>query len=148
MFNYSKYELFMKQTAVHESEIDYNIKNPNTVYDFAVNIMELNSVPQEVFVIIMLDSKGGIIGYSEISRGTLNSSMVHPREVFKPAIIQNAFGIIAIHNHPSGDPTPSKEDIEVTDRLREAGKLIGIELFDHVIIGNCEKSSLKEHGYI
>lgn len=147
MFNYSKYELFMKQTAVHESEIDYNIKDPNTVYDFAVNIMELNSVPQEVFVIIMLDSKGGIIGYSEISRGTLNGSMVHPREVFKPAIVQNACSIIALHNHPSGDSTPTREDIEVTDRLREAGKLIGIELCDHVIVGDCCKTSLKEMGY-
>lgn len=146
MFNYSKYELFMKQTAVHESEIDYNVKSTIDVFDFAVQIMELSNIPQEVFAIIMVDTKGKIIGFSEISRGTLNGSMVHPREVFKPAIVQNAFAIIALHNHPSGDPTPSQEDIKVSNRLKDAGEIIGIEVFDHVIIGKHNYISLKKEG--
>ena len=72
--------------------------------------------------------------------------MVHPREVFKPAIVQNAFAIIALHNHPSGDPTPSQEDIEVSNRLKEAGEIIGIKVFDHVIIGKQNYISLKKEG--
>ena len=82
--------------------------------------------------------------------GSLNASVVHPREVFKSCILNNGASLIVAHQHPSGDPTPSREDLEVTKRLKEAGNILGIELLDHIIIGgNSNKSkSLKEQGYI
>ncbi len=80
--------------------------------------------------------------------GSLNASIVHPREVYKEAIKRSAASIICIHNHPSGDPTPSREDIEVTRRLVECGRLVGIELLDHLIIGDKTYVSLKEKGYV
>ncbi len=87
--------------------------------------------------------------HSEIvSIGTLNASIVHPREVFRPAILHASNSVIVVHNHPSGDPTPSNDDIELTKRLAEAGKILGIELLDHVIVGNGSYISLKERGVI
>jgi DNA repair protein RadC len=92
---------------------------------------------QESIYIILLDSKSNIIGAPrEITRGLLDSCPTHPREVFIQAIQSSAAAIVIIHNHPSGDPTPSREDIEATRRLIEAGRIIGIPIFDHVIIGN------------
>lgn len=99
---------------------------------------------QEVFGILILNTKNKIVAVHEISRGTLNSSSVHPREVFKPAVLHNAAAIICFHNHPSGDPEPSRDDIEVTKRLVEAGKIMGIEVLDHIIVGEDRYVSLKE----
>mgnify|MGYP002355774018 FL=1 len=82
-----------------------------------------------------IDRKGGLITMQDISIGGLHSSIVHPREVFKTAVKKSAASMILVHNHPSGDPTPSQEDIEITRRLMEAGKIMGIEILDHVIIG-------------
>ena len=92
----------------------------------------------------MLDTKNKVIKVEEITRGTLNSSLVHPREVFVKAIKQHAAAIILAHNHPSGDPSPSSEDIAATGRIKEVGKIIGIELLDHVIIGDGKFISLRE----
>jgi DNA repair protein RadC len=92
----------------------------------------------------MLNTKNVVISMKDVSIGSLNSSIVHPREVFSEAIRKNSASIIVCHNHPSGDPTPSKEDINVTERLKECGKLLGIELLDHLIIGNGSYISLKE----
>ncbi|TLM97475.1 hypothetical protein FDZ73_24970, partial [bacterium] len=83
-----------------------------------------------------------------VSIGSLNASLVHPRELFKNAIKKSAAALILVHNHPSGDPSPSREDIDVTRRLAEAGKLLGIEILDHVIIGDLKYVSLKEKGII
>jgi DNA repair protein RadC len=85
---------------------------------------------------------------STVFIGSLNASIVHPREVFKEALKRSAASIICMHNHPSGDPSPSREDIEVTKRLVECGKLIGIDLLDHIIIGEQKYVSLKEKGYL
>ncbi len=100
--------------------------------------------PQEVFCALLLNAKHRTIGYVEISRGTLTASLVHPREVFRAAIAMNAACIIVAHNHPSGDPEPSPEDREVTQRLVDAGKLLGIPVLDHVIIGLGRHVSMKE----
>lgn len=102
----------------------------------------------ESFYTILLDTKLKVIDIMEISRGSLTGSIVHPREVFKPAIQKSAYAIICLHNHPSGDSTPSKEDIAVTARLKEVGQLIGISILDHMIIGRDEFTSLKEKGYL
>ncbi|MDP2735624.1 MAG: DNA repair protein RadC [bacterium] len=109
----------------------------------------LRDADREHFVVIMLDTKGRPIGINTVSTGTLNASLVHPREVFKPAILCNSAAIILAHNHPSGDPTPSREDRESTKRLVEAGELLGINVLDHVIIGDEGKHiSFAEAGYL
>ncbi len=104
------------------------------VYDMFVD--EFRNYKKEVLNLVLLDAKNKIIAVKEISVGTLNSSLIHPREVFKEAIKESANSIILVHNHPSGDPKPSKEDIEVTEKLIEAGKSLDIKVLDHIIIGN------------
>jgi DNA repair protein RadC len=96
----------------------------------------LGTVDREHFVVIMMDRKNRLIGIHTVSIGSLTASVVHPREVFKPAILSNAAALICGHNHPSGDPQPSSEDRALTERLVEAGKLLGIEILDHVIVGD------------
>ena len=91
---------------------------------------------QERFVVACLDVKNGVQSIVEITVGTLDASLVHPREVFKPAFLEGSAGILLSHNHPSGNPTPSPQDIAVTDRLTEVGKLIGINVLDHIIYGD------------
>lgn len=102
---------------------------------------------QEVFAAVLVDARHKVLGYIEISRGTLTASLIHPREIFKAAIIANAASLLLVHNHPSGDPEPSAEDREVTNRLYAAGELLGVTLVDHVILGQegkyfsfCEQS--------
>lgn len=111
----------------------------------------LKGVDREHLVVLALDTKNKINCISTVSIGSLNSSIVHPREVFKVLIEANAGSFIVAHNHPSGDVTPSKEDVNITIRLKECGKLMGIELLDHIIIGDEESReymSLKEKGVI
>lgn len=115
----------------------------------AMYIMEdLRYLKKEHFVCLFLNTKNGIIGKETLSIGTLNASLVHPREVFRAAIRYNSASIICVHNHPSGDPTPSSEDITITKRLAEAGSLVGIEILDHLIIGDGKFVSLKEQGHL
>lgn len=108
----------------------------------------LAGVDREHFIVLLLDTKNKVTGINTVSIGTLSSSVVHPREVFKPAILANAAGIILAHNHPSGDPTPSREDIEVTRQLIEAGKLLQIPVLDHVVLGDDCHISLKAKALI
>src|SRR5262245_16154638 len=89
----------------------------------------------ERFIALLLNGKNQVVGFVDVSRGTLTASLVHPREVFAPAIRELAAAVIVAHNHPSGDPEPSQEDIEVTKRLSEAGKILGVPLLDHIIVG-------------
>ena len=96
----------------------------------------LDGVDREHFVVLLLDQKNKIIGIHTVSTGSLTASVVHPREVYKVAILSNAAAVIAGHNHPSGDPNPSAEDRALTTRLHEAGKLLGIAILDHIIIGD------------
>ena len=91
---------------------------------------------KEYFFAIHLDGKNRICCVDEVSIGSLNQTVVHPREVFKTALLSSAAAIILLHNHPTGDPAPSREDIEITKRLREAGEIIGVKLLDHIIIGD------------
>ena len=103
---------------------------------------------REHFVAILLNTKNRVIGSPTISIGTLSSSLVHPREVFKPAIKAGAASVVLAHNHPSGHVGPSREDREVTKRLVETGEVVGIEVLDHVILGGSSSYSLKEHGLL
>jgi len=121
------------------------IRSPRDIRNLMVQILE--SSDREMMIAAFLDTKNGVIGLHIVSVGDLSSTLVHPREVFKAAILANAASLILGHNHPSGDPAPSPEDIAVTRRISEAGELLGIELLDHVIIGDVGRfSSLKEKG--
>jgi len=127
-------------------ELPRKIGSPEDAYRAITTITNVQEEAQEVFGIIILNTKNKIVAVHEISRGTLNNSMVHPREVFKPAVLHNAAAIICFHNHPSGDPESSIEDITVTKRLVKAGEILGIEVFDHIIVGDGRYVSLKEMG--
>ena len=109
---------------------------------------EMAKLSEEEFWVMCLSTKNRIISSFVVSRGSLNGSMVHPREVFKVAIVSNAASVILLHNHPSGDPAPSQQDINITRRLVEVGKLVGIDVLDHLIIGDGLFTSLKEKGYV
>ena len=102
---------------------------------------------REVFALLILDNKHRMVGYHQVAEGSLTASIVHPREVFKALVLSNAAAFICMHNHPSGDPTPSKEDIEITRRLRELADLIGIRLLDHVVFGDGRFVSFVDDGY-
>lgn len=128
------------------SEGRYTIRSPE---DAAAYLMtDMASLNQEHFVVLFLNVKNEVLHKQTIFIGSLNSSIVHPREIFREAVKRSAASIIVAHNHPSGNPTPSPEDIEVTKRLIEAGSIMGIELLDHVIIGDHQFLSLKEKGYM
>lgn len=115
--------------------------------DAAGLLMEnMRFLDREHFQIILLNTKNQVLGIELVSVGSLNASIVHPREIFKIPIRRSAAAIILVHNHPSGDPTPSQEDIDVTRRLREAGKILGIDVLDHVIIGDRRYLSFREKG--
>ncbi|MCJ0930725.1 RadC family protein [Virgibacillus halodenitrificans] len=124
----------------------YVIRSPEDGADYVME--EMRSLHQEHFVVLFLNTKNQIIHRQTIFIGSLNASIVHPREVYREAVKRSAASIIVAHNHPSGDPTPSQEDIQVTRRLTESGKMIGIELLDHLIIGDRKFVSLKEKGYL
>ena len=103
---------------------------------------------KEYFITLLLDGKNRIIREVRISEGSLNQSIVHPREVFSPAVRDSAAAIILVHNHPSGDPTPSREDREITRRLKEAGELMGVAVLDHIIIGDGDFVSFSARGML
>lgn len=122
------------------------IKSPD---DAAALVMEeMRCLDREHFRVLLLNTKNQVVGVDEVSVGTLNYSAVHPRELFRRAIKRSAASVILVHNHPSGDPTPSREDIEITGRLVEAGRIIGIQVLDHIIVGEKRFVSLKAEGLI
>lgn len=127
-------------------EMKKKIKSPMDVTDMFINHMRF--LEKEHFKVIFLNTKNEIIAYETISIGSLNASIVHPREVFNRAIKKSSASIILLHNHPSGNPEPSKEDINITKRLIKAGEIIGIEVLDHIIIGDGNYFSLKENSLI
>ena len=120
--------------------------NPKDVAGYFME--EMRHKKKEQFFVIYLDTKCKCISYESVSEGSLNASIVHPREVYKGAICKSANSIIVLHNHPSGEPTPSKEDLQITDKLKDTGNIVGIRLLDHIIIGDGCFISLKEQGYL
>lgn len=142
----SMMELVNRIRTLKSKKENFKISSPKDVSSLLIN--EMSNLKQEVFKLILLNTKNVVIGTKDVFKGTLNSSIVHPREVFKEAIQRGSANIIVCHNHPSGDPTPSKEDIDITLRLKECGKIMGIGLLDHIIIGNNKYVSLKEKGII
>ena len=116
--------------------------------DAVIHAKKMIRLDREEFWVIHLNTKNRMIGYEVVSVGSMSASIVHPREVFKGAIINNSAALICFHNHPSGDPTPSREDIDITKRLRDGGDLLGIRILDHIIIGDREYRSLADAGIL
>lgn len=135
-----------KRLAQKELDNKYTIRSPEDAANYL--IPELAPLQQEHFVALFLNVKNQILHKQTIFVGSLNASIVHPREIFRVAIRRSAAAIIVAHNHPSGNPSPSPEDIDVTKRLIEAGHILGVDLLDHLIIGDHQFISLKEKGYI
>jgi DNA repair protein RadC len=108
----------------------------------------LRDAPQERFLVVLLDGRHRVIRTVMASQGTLTASLVHPREVFGPALREPAAAVVLVHNHPSGDPTPSREDCEITGRLRDVGELLGIPVVDHVVVAEQGYTSLREAGLL
>lgn len=123
-----------------------DLSNPKAVFDYLAPRM--SRLEQEQFMVILLNAKNHVISVEEISEGTQTSTLVHTREIFKKAIRRSAHSIILVHNHPSGDPTPSREDREITLRLKEAGKTLGIDVLDHLVIGDRRYVSFRERGLV
>jgi DNA repair protein RadC len=123
----------------------YDIKNPQAVVKAIRSCIK--DFKKEHFMLMILNTRNKILRIENISIGTLNASLVHPREVFKEAIKRSASSVVVAHNHPSGDSEPSEEDLKITRRLIEAGKILGIEVLDHIIVGkHTAKSTVTEHG--
>jgi DNA repair protein RadC len=135
-----------KRFRSFKSGEEYKITTPKDVAEYLME--EMRYLKKEYLKLVMLNTKNVIISIKDISIGNLNTSIVHPREVFYEAIKNSSASVVICHNHPSGDPTPSREDISITTRLKECGKLLGIELLDHIIIGNGTYTSLKEKGML
>jgi len=138
--------LQLGQRAVRSPLKRVELSNPGAVFQFLAP--RLSQLDHEQFLVVLLNAKNHVIDVECVSVGTLTSSLVHPREIFKPAIRRSAHAIILAHNHPSGDPTPSREDREVTRRLIDAGKLIGIEVLDHLVIGDGRYTSFRERKIV
>lgn len=135
---------FKQIKAVYETlivkEETSNYLKPNTRYSSPSQIQDtfsfLRNETKEYFIALHLDGKNRILAVDICRVGSLNQSIVHPREIFKSALLSSAAGVILIHNHPTGDPSPSTEDLSVTRRIKEAGELLGIRVLDHIIVGD------------
>lgn len=146
----------IKITTVRETPMEEvpMMRLPSNVYDLWTSCIRNSSwydAEKEAFVVIAVDRKYRVKGYSLVSLGLNDCSLVHPREVFRPAILAAASSIVVMHNHPSGDTTPSGEDLRITRQLVDAGKIVGIEVLDHVIVGDMPDSktvSIRESGLV
>lgn len=136
-----------KEVTKNCPDLTYAIKSPEDAAIVGKEFMRIHEESEEYMYMICMNTKNRIIGVFEISHGTVNASLVTPREVFQKALLANAVNIILLHNHPSGDSTPSNSDVDITKRLVEAGKIVGIDVLDHIIVGD-KYSSLKEKGYL
>lgn len=135
---------------IRESSVTYANRKV-TSHHQAVNIMNdfLVDIDREKFIVMCLNAKNEPTAIHTVSIGSLNASIVHPREVFKPAILSNSNAVICFHNHPSGDPEPSREDINITNRLVDVGDLLGIKVLDHIVIGDRDRYiSFKKEGLL
>ena len=144
----------LRLQVVKEEQFPYSCKvtinSPSDVRDLLTKSMETHLEAEEVFIMITVDTKHRITGIFEVARGHLSSCIVHPREVFKRALLMNASAVFIAHNHPSGDVMPSRDDTTTTKRLKEAGEVLGVPLLDHLIIGDSpeEYYSFAEAGVL
>ncbi len=138
------FELANRLEGYPEPGKKLSVKTPDEVVSLVRG--RLRGKKKEHFLVLLLDTRGQLIKTSEVSVGSLDSSIVHPREVFKEAMSASAASVIFVHNHPSGDPEPSEDDVKLTERLVQAGEIMGIDVLDHIIIGDKNYLSLKSKG--
>lgn len=148
MLNESQRAVLEKEVTVNCPEVDRKMNTPENVARVAKYFLRLPERTEEYLYMLCMNNKLNMIGVFELSHGNVNSSIVSVREMYQKALLANAVSIILMHNHPSGDPTPSREDIEVTKRAKEAGELLGVQLLDHIVVGRPGYCSLKERGYL
>ena len=139
------YRVALVREATHKA-LTRMVTCPQNAYDLLHEY--LGDVDREHYVVLLMDTRNQVIGIHTASIGSLNAAIVHPRETYKAAILANASAVILGHNHPSGDPSPSKEDLALSMRMKEVGELLGIPVMDHIIIGDGSFVSLKERGLL
>lgn len=136
---------------IKESASNYPIENftsPETVVEMLCDVFRMDKKAEEYVYLLALNTKGKLLGLFEVSHGTVNASLAEPREIFIRVLLSGAKSIILTHNHPSGDTTPSRDDLSVTKRIEECGKIMGLPLLDHIIIGKENFYSMKQYGVI
>ena len=144
---FTKYKIeLVKDESVNYGGQDFNINSPWQMYKAMCDIYHLDRQAEEALYVVCVNTKNRIIGIHEVSRGTIDSSLVNQRELFKRVLVNNAAKIFVIHNHPSGDAAPSNADHIVTKKIKNAGELLDIALLDHIIIGDGQYYSFKEHN--
>lgn len=133
---YKEVILNVRESAIkYDARKKYELKSPGAITEFVAPIFKQYEDEKERSIAIFLNTRNKVIGYNVVSMGTIQGTIVHPREVFRPAIAVGASGIVLAHNHPSGSIKPSEEDVQITERIKRAGEIVGITLLDHVIIG-------------
>ena len=137
-----------KEVVVNCPEVDRKMNSPEKAVLLAKHFLHLHEQTEEYLYMICMNVKLDMTSVFELSHGNVNSSIVSVREMFQKALLANAVSVIVMHNHPSGDPTPSREDIKVTKRMVDAGDLLGVQVLDHIIVGRPGYTSLKEKGYL
>lgn len=145
MVNITTYRLELVKEKTGRYDCNKTINQPKDAYNLIESVYKLSSYAEECLVLMTLNTKNQVTGLFVVSLGTINASLIHPREIFKRALLNNANSIIMVHNHPSGDLTPSQEDIGVTKRLKECGELLGVSLLDHIIVSSEGYKSLIEY---
>lgn len=149
MVNIQKFNLRIVKESGGRYDIDKQVENPIKARDLFIEVLELDKRAEEVFAIATLDVHNKVTGVFEVSIGTLSSSLVTPREVFKRALLQNAARIVLAHNHPSGSADASADDISITKKLQKGGKILGVNVVDHIVIGDKDNYiSMKEENLI
>jgi len=140
--------VYERQVIREKAPAYLNTRRISKAEDVYELMHDLQLEGKENFLVLHLNNKNEIMCLDRVSTGSMNQSIVHPREVFKAALLSSAAALILVHNHPSGDPEPSREDMEITKRLQEAGNLLGIKVLDHVIIGEGRFISFAERGLL
>jgi DNA repair protein RadC len=135
-----------EKAELNNTKLGEKIEGPESVFNLLKN--EIGNKKKESFYILSLTTRNNLISVDKVSTGTLSASLAHPREVFLPAIKNSASSVIVVHNHPSGDPQPSEDDLNITKRLTEAGKILGINVVDHIIVSRTNYFSFKDKGLI
>lgn len=137
-----------KEVSMNYPDIKRIVRSPDDAANVARNVLHIQDESEEYLYMFCLNTKNHITSIFELSHGNVRSSIFSVREMFQKALLANAVSVILVHNHPSGDPTPSREDIQVTKRAVDAGDILGVQVLDHLIIGDIIYVSLKEKGHI
>ena len=137
-----------KEVSMNCPDLDRTLNSPEKAVDIAKGFLRLHEETEEYCYMICMNNKLQATGIFELSHGNVNSSIVGIREMYQKALLANAVNVIVLHNHPSGDPRPSREDIEITKRMKDAGDILGVGFIDHIVVGSDSHVSLKVAGYV